>query len=83
MVAAKFAHGRPGPAAKDTGGSTSISRPRAAKLLGVGESAVGKARKVRREGVPELAKAVEGGDLTVDEAAKIADLPKAKHSMKC
>jgi len=45
------------------------------KAAGVSGSLVDAARKVRKEGVPELAKAVEDGRLSVTKAAKAVDKP--------
>jgi hypothetical protein len=45
---------------------------RAAHLLNVGQRSVARAREVLRRGVPELAKAVEGGKLPVSSAVEIS-----------
>lgn len=52
------------------------SRDQAGKAVGVGGRTVDKAKKVQKQGVPELVKAVESGKLDVTKAAKIAELPK-------
>jgi hypothetical protein len=52
-----------------------LSDAQAAKALNVGERSVERAKVVRREGVPELVKAVEAGTLPVSAAAAIAKQP--------
>lgn len=59
------------------GGVVSIStksREEAAALLNVGTSTIDRARRVQRDGVPELVAAVEAGNLTVTAALNIAKL---------
>lgn len=54
----------------------SKARDQAGKAVGVSGRTVDKAKKVQKQGVPELVKAVESGKLDVTKAAKIAELPK-------
>jgi hypothetical protein len=73
LVAARLAQlpaGRPKKGARSSG----LSEDKAAKLLNVGRSTVGKAKAVLAKGTPELVQAVERGDMAVDEAAKVARL---------
>lgn len=53
-----------------------ISLQDAAKEVGVSRSTVISCRKVLREGVPELIKAVEAGEIKAKPAERIASLPK-------
>ena len=77
MIVEKVAHGsKPGPRSKEIGPIGTISKAEAARLGNVGETSIHSARKVRTKGVPELAEAVEKGDITVDRASKIARLRK-------
>jgi len=71
MIAGKLANMRQGERT-DLGQICTKSIPQAAGLLNVGK--VKQARKVLDSGVPELAKAVEGGKIAVSEAAQIAGL---------
>lgn len=48
----------------------------AAEMTSVGERSVKRARKVIEEGTPELAEAIERGELSVSAAAEVAELPK-------
>jgi ParB-like nuclease domain len=68
MVAAKAADLKPGANQHSEG----LPIGRAAHLLSVGQRSVARAREVLRRGVPELAKAVEVGELPVSSAAKIS-----------
>ena len=52
------------------------TRQQAAKELDVSEPSLDRARVVRRQGIPELAKAVESGEMPVRRASDIARLPK-------
>lgn len=52
-----------------------VSQPEAAEQLNVSERSVWSARQVIDDGVPELAEAVDNGELPVSVAAKIATLP--------
>ena len=61
---------------KDRGGR--MSRGEAAALLNVGMAILGRARQVRRDGIPELAEKVERGEMTVAEASRIAKAPKTQ-----
>lgn len=56
-----------------------VTRDQAAKLLSVSDRTIANAARVREQGVPELIAKVDGGAITVHEAAKIASLnPKAQ-----
>lgn len=71
LVAARLStleRGRP----KKTGRSADLSRAQAAHQLNVSERSVGNAKAVLARGVPELAAAVEAGELAVDAAAAAA-----------
>lgn len=57
----------------NTGGR--MPREESARLFNVGTTTIGKARVVRERGIPELAEAVERGEIAVNPAAKIAELP--------
>lgn len=50
------------------------SQTNAGKLLNVSADSIQRANKVRNDGVPELVEAVTQGDISVNEASKIADL---------
>lgn len=52
-----------------------ISAATAATMLNVSERSVKSARKVHERGAPELAAAVDRGDVSVSAAAAVADLP--------
>lgn len=54
------------------------SRDRAAEQVGVSGKSVDMASKVLRDGTPELASAVDSGEIAVSRAAKVADLPPDK-----
>lgn len=51
-------------------------RKTAAAELKVGSSSLDRARRVQRDGVPELNEAVESGDVSVNAAAEVSKLPK-------
>lgn len=53
-------------------------RQTAAAELQVGTSSLDRARKVQRDGVPELSEAVEKGEVTVNAASQVAKLPDAE-----
>lgn len=77
MIAAKLAsleEGRP----KKTAQFCAVSQDQAADLLNVSRRTVQDAAKVRREGVPELVRAVEQGQLPVSRAAAIATAEPAR-----
>jgi hypothetical protein len=59
------------PPSSDTG----KARDQAGKVMGVSGATVDCARKVRRDGVPELAKAVDEGRMSVSYAAKLVGEP--------
>lgn len=48
------------------------TRTEASRLLNVGESSIGKARQVIRDGTPELQHAVESGEVPVSTGARVA-----------
>lgn len=54
------------------------SRREAAKVFGVGTTSIDRARVVKTKGTPELAAAVESGEITVNAAAELAKLPAAR-----
>lgn len=70
-IAVRGAGRRPDPI-----GSGEVSRKEAAKLMNVGKSSIIRARTVVDSGVPELAEAVEKGDVSLHRAGEIAKLPK-------
>jgi N6-adenosine-specific RNA methylase IME4/ParB-like chromosome segregation protein Spo0J len=55
-------------------GAANISQTEAASQLGVGRMSVQRARKVLDKGTPELAEAVDNGQIAVSVAAKIAEM---------
>jgi ParB-like chromosome segregation protein Spo0J len=55
-----------------------LNAGQAAKLLNVSEASVERAKAVRRDGVPELVRAVEQGQLAVSSAAMIAKAEPAR-----
>lgn len=62
----------------DRTGETSgkvLNRKQIAKQTGASPASIDKARRVKRQGKPELAQAVEKGDLTLNAADQIARLP--------
>lgn len=71
-------HGqRPDQMKDETSGEVSApaTRKKIAKETGASAASIAKARRVRREGKPELAKAVEEGKITLNAADRIASLP--------
>jgi ParB-like chromosome segregation protein Spo0J len=78
MVAEKIAASGTSRNKEDRSKSGTMSLDAAAKLLNVGKSTIGEARIVRRDGIPELAAAVERGEMAVYPAAKISKLPDAE-----
>lgn len=52
-----------------------LTRAKAAELMNVGEQTVARGRAVLDRGVPELAQAVDRGELAISRAAEIAKLP--------
>jgi hypothetical protein len=77
MVAARLANLERGKPANSPVYETPVSQAKAAEMLNVGERAVRDAKKVQTDGVPELAAAVEKGEVSVSAAAAVAKLPKA------
>ena len=82
MVAARIADLHPGDNqhTKEVGsiGLTSKTQEEAAAMLNVGRETVKRARAVVTKGTPELAAAVDAGDITVSAAAALAKLPAAR-----
>lgn len=74
MVAAKLAKMPAHRPADDN--SANLRTSDAAAMLNVSERSVETARKVEREGAPELIEAVETGEASVSAAALVATLPK-------
>lgn len=60
--------------------SNSVSRAEAAKLLNVSERSVDRAAKVQAKGSDELKAAVAAGEVTVNRAERIAELPKPEQA---
>lgn len=83
-VAARLAnmeHGgdrRSGQAANLPNGQPAVSQAKAAELLNVSERSVRDAKHVQQDGIPELAAAVDAGEVTVSAAAEVAKLPKSE-----
>jgi hypothetical protein len=73
MVVCKLADLKPGRPRKHPG-ARGITNAEAAAIADVSPLLVEHAKFVRAHGIPELAAAVERGDLTVTQAKKIADL---------
>lgn len=73
MVATKLADLKPG-RPSESGKSAGLTQSAAAELLNVGERTVRDAKVVCAKGVPELASAVEKGDVAVSRAVEIARL---------
>jgi hypothetical protein len=72
MVAEKVEQLKQGRPEKDANLHDKTSRAQAAKMLNVSTRSVASASKVRSKGTPELAQAVEQGNLAVSVAAKVA-----------
>lgn len=72
MVAARIATMRRGERT-DLASIDAKSDAQAAEMLNVSEPSVERAKKVQRDGVPELVNAVESGDVSVSAAAALAD----------
>jgi DNA N-6-adenine-methyltransferase (Dam) len=77
MVAAKIANMRQGTRTdlQPSANWPEVSQTQAAGMLNVGERTVRRAREVLDDGVPELVKKVERGDVSVSAAADVARLP--------
>lgn len=69
---AKLKHGQ----RSDTAIAVSASQQEAASTLNVSVDSVQRARKVAENGVPDLAEAVERGEVSVSAAATVATMPK-------
>jgi len=82
VVAAKLANlerGRPGENPQICG---FVSQSSAAELLSVSERSVSSAKKVMRDGVPELIEKVESGEISVSRAAELAEMPKHRQKFE-
>jgi hypothetical protein len=68
---------RPDRVKDETSGEVSVpaTRKKIAKETGASAASIDKARRVRRQGKPQLAEAVEKGEITLNAADKIARLP--------
>jgi len=55
-----------------------FSQAKAAEMLNVGERTVSEAKKVIEHGTPKLIAAVNSGEVTVNAAAEVAELPEAE-----
>jgi len=73
MVAARIATLRQG-ARRDLSEISGKSQPEAASLLNVSTDSIGFARKVIDRGAPQLAAAVDAGEIAVSTAAQIAEM---------
>jgi hypothetical protein len=71
MVAAHFATNKPGRPSK-TSQIRGVSLAESARRFGIGETSVLAARKVWKQGVPELVDAVRNGEVAVSKGAEIA-----------
>jgi ParB-like chromosome segregation protein Spo0J len=67
---------RGNPMANPPQGDEGAARDHAAKAVGVGGKLIDQAENVMRKAVPEVARLVEVGAMALNEAAKIAELPK-------
>lgn len=56
-------------------GDNGRAREHAAKAVGVSDKLIDQAENVMRKAVPEVARLVESGSMTLNEASKVADLP--------
>lgn len=77
MFAEAVANLRPGRPNK-SGSTAGLTQAQAAERFGVSERSIREARIVREHAAPEVIDAVQQGKLSVDAAAKLAQLPKAK-----
>lgn len=59
-----------------TTGTPKDSQAKAARDLNVSRDSVNQAKRIQQEGISELTKAVEDGDVSVNSAAEVAKLPK-------
>lgn len=57
-------------------GEAGKARDHAAKAVGVSGKLIDQAESVMRKAVPEVARLVEGGAMTLNEAAKVVEMPK-------
>lgn len=83
MVAAKLAKlpaHRPAADKSANLPTSDVSQPAAATMLNVSERSVRTAKAVQEHGIPELARAVEVGEVSVSAAAEVAGLPKEEQS---
>lgn len=61
-------------------GEPAISQSDAAEIMGVSERSVAKAAKVRKKGTKQLQQAVTDGEISVNRAAEIVDLPRPEQN---
>jgi hypothetical protein len=66
-------HKATNPSGTNTGRVSSDTRDKIGAMVGVSGSMIDRARKLREKGVPELAKAVEEGRISVTSAAKLTE----------
>lgn len=76
MIAARLATLPKGVRSDSSIGLSGKTQSEAAALLNVGDATVKRGRAVLERGVPELAEAVDRGDVAISRAAEIAKLPK-------
>lgn len=67
---------RGNPPADSPEGSNGDAREHAAKAVGVGGKLIDQAENVMRKAVPEVARLVESGDMALNEACKLVEMPK-------
>lgn len=83
-IAAKMANLKPHRPSKSANRPTSdeppVSQQQAAALMNVSERSVRRAAKVQAKGSDELKEAVASGEVTVNRAERIADLPKPQQA---
>lgn len=78
MVAGKLANMRQGERSDLSEVSGRLSQEAAAKMFNVSADSVGFAKKVLRDGAPELIAEVEAGEISVSGAAEFAEMPQSR-----